>query len=114
MDESTPRPSGRQSRTRQRARPRPKTASLKGGRRGPVASAQRAKRGGVTEVPVNSKAPTCPSPRSPEPEEPLPHDVFETLVNALADALVLDYQHDRDAMVDSPRRKGRDPEKRGA
>ena len=45
---------------------------------------------------------------------PLPSDVFEILVNALADALVLDYQHDRDAMVDSPRRKGRDAEKRGA
>ena len=36
------------------------------------------------------------------------------IASALADALVLDYQHDRDAMVDSPRRKGRDPEKRGA
>ena len=63
---------------------------------------------------VSTNAQTCPSPGLPEQGAPLPHDVFETLVNALADALVLDYQHDRDAMVDSPRRKGRDAEPRGA
>ena len=44
----------------------------------------------------------------------MPQDVFEVLANALADALVLDYQHDRDAMVDSPGRKGRDALPRGA
>ncbi len=65
-------------------------------------------------MPVSTKAPTRPRPRHTEPAPPLPNDVFEILVNALADALVLDYQHDTDTMVDSPRRKDGDAETRGA
>ncbi len=68
----------------------------------------------VSKMLGRTRAWTPPEPRTPEPGAPLPNDVFEILVNALADALVLDYQHDRDAMVDSPRRKGRDAVQRGA
>ena len=38
-------------------------------------------------------------------EAGLPPDVFEVVVAALAEALVLDYQQDADAMVNSPRGK---------
>lgn len=38
-------------------------------------------------------------------EAGLPPDVFEVVVAALAEALVLDYQQDVDAMVNSPRGK---------
>ena len=38
-------------------------------------------------------------------EAGLPPDVFEVVVAALAEALVLDYQQDVDTMVNSPRGK---------
>ena len=44
----------------------------------------------------------------PKPAASLPTDVFEVVVNALADSLVLDYQHDADVMVDSPQGKAHD------
>ena len=110
MDKSTGEVSGGRSTLRQRPRPRQRTGLPTGGRQA-GADTRSADRG---EMPVSTQALTRPSPRVPEPNAPLPHDVFEVIVTALADALVLDYQHDRDAMVDSPRRKGRDAEPRGA
>ena len=41
-------------------------------------------------------------------EAGLPPDVFEVVVAALAEALVLDYQQDADAMLNSPRGKDHD------
>ena len=112
MDESQSALSGRPSKPRQRPRPRQRTGSSTGGRL--AGAGTRSADGDVSEMAVSTKAPTRPRPRHTEPAPPLPNDVFEILVNALADALVLDYQHDTDAMVDSPRRKDGDAETRGA
>ncbi len=45
---------------------------------------------------------------------PLPHDVFEVLVHALADALVLDYRQDAERRVDSPRETEHEARKQSA
>jgi hypothetical protein len=66
----------------------------------------------VTELVVPTSA--RPEPASAEAGTPLPHDVFEIFVNALADALVLDYQQDMDAMVGSPQGKADDGRRGGA
>ncbi len=87
---------------------------LRSGRRGPVAITQKADRGGVSEMPVNTTARTRPSPRFPEPEEPLPHDVFGVIVSALADALVLDYQQAGEAIADAPRQAAQETGKQSA
>ena len=50
---------------------------------------------------VHPRARRRPEPSVPESVPPLPSDVFEIIVNALADALVLDYQQETDAVVES-------------
>ncbi len=92
--------SGRPSTRRQRPRPRQRTGSPTGGRL--VGAGARRADGGVSEMPVSTNAPTRPRPRLPEPAPPLPNDVFEVLVNALADALVLDYRQAAEPGEDSP------------
>ena len=53
--------------------------------------------------PARPEAPRVDSQESLAGRVTLPKDIFDTVVDALAQALVLDYQQDTDRMVRSPR-----------
>ena len=56
----------------------------------------------AVKAPVPSEAPKVDSRASLARKMTLPKDVFDTLVDALAEALATDYQQDTTRMVTSP------------